>query len=98
MAFEKGNKLSVGKGRPKGTESEATKLLKSKSKEMMELALEQARKGNTSVLLKLIDKISPSLQHTQLEADVYNEYSDYTDEELQERIDEIEQKLKSQKT
>lgn len=86
-----------GAGRPKGSQSEATTLLKSKSKELMLLAIKKA-KTNDTILNKLIDKIAPTLQHTQIEAEIYNELSSLETNELQKRIDEIEGRLIKTKT
>jgi len=80
----------VGAGRPKGSQSEATTLLKSKSKELMLLAIKRA-KTSDMILGKLIDKIAATLQHTQLDAEVTS--TKLTPKERKERIEALKAKL-----
>jgi len=90
MPFEKGNKKS--KGRPKGTPNKVTQevrdLLESNRTDLVKRAIDLVLTKNTdntniTILSKLLDKLIPTLQQTELKGSIEHKKTDeMTDAEL----------------
>ena len=90
MKFEKGNTKS--KGRPKGTPNKTTQevrnLLESNRNDLVQRALDLAlskdtSKTNIALLSKLLDKIIPTLQHTEFKGSIeHKKLEQMSDDEL----------------
>lgn len=90
MPFEKGHKKA--KGRPKGVPNKTTQeirdLLESNKNALVQRALdlalsEDTDKTNVTILTKLLDKIIPTLQHTEFNGSIeHKKIKEMSDAEL----------------
>lgn len=81
--FQKGS-VANPKGRPKTKHYDTRTLLgflKSKKLELVKIAVSEALSGNTPVLLKLLDKILPSLTETSI---TFEDWLKNTQKQIQE--------------
>ncbi len=82
------------RGRPRNDSKTTIQLLERKSYKLLEKAIELALKGNVSILVKLLDKILPTLERREAETilNINQKVSQLTDAERKQRLIELIQK------
>jgi len=83
-------------GRPKNSTKTTLSLLERKSYKLLEKAIDLALKGNVSILVKLLDKILPTLERREAETilNINQQVSKLTDEQRKQRLIELISKAK----
>jgi len=83
-------------GRPKGSIKTTHALLERKSYLLLNKAIDLALKGNVSILVKLLDKILPTLERREAETilNINQQVSKLTDEQRKQRLIELISKAK----
>ena len=83
-------------GRPKNSTKTTLSLLERKSYKLLEKAIDLALKGNVSILVKLLDKILPTLERREAETilNINQQVSKLTDAERRQRLIELISKAK----
>ena len=83
-------------GRPRNDSKTTLSLLEKKSYKLLEKAIELALKGNVSILVKLLDKILPTLERREAETilNINQQVSKLTDAERKQRLIELISKAK----
>ncbi len=82
---------SKPKGRPRNDSKTTLTLLEKKSYKLLEKAIDLALKGNVSILVKLLDKILPTLERREAETilNINQQVSQLTPEQRKQRILEL---------
>ena len=83
-------------GRPRNDSKTTLSLLEKKSYKLLEKAIELALKGNVSILVKLLDKILPTLERREAETilNINQQVFKLTDEQRKQRLIELISKAK----
>ena len=83
-------------GRPRNDSKTTISLLERKSYKLLEKAIDLALKGNVSILVKLLDKILPTLERREAETilNINQQVSKLTDAERRQRLIELISKAK----